>query len=38
MYDAEISRIESGIVSVSQPHVRSIVRGKAGAPVEFGGR
>jgi IS5 family transposase len=24
------------IVSISQPHIRPIVRGKAGTPVEFG--
>ena len=26
------------IVSISQPYIRSIVRGKAGAPVEFGAK
>ena len=38
MYDAKTKRIESRIVSISQPHVRPIVRGKAGAPVEFGAK
>lgn len=38
MYDAKTNRIESRIVSISQPHVRPIVRGKAGAPVEFGAK
>lgn len=38
MYDAQSHRIESRIVSISQPHVRPIVRGKAGAPVEFGAK
>lgn len=31
-------RIEGRIVSISQPHVRPIVRGKASAPVEFGAK
>jgi hypothetical protein len=38
MYDAKTNRIESRIVSISQPHVRPIVRGKAGSPVEFGAK
>ena len=38
MYDKETHSIESRIVSISQPHVRPIVRGKAGAPVEFGAK
>jgi hypothetical protein len=38
MYDAKKHRVESRIVSISQPHVRPIVRGKAGAPVEFGAK
>jgi hypothetical protein len=31
-------RIEDRIVSISQPHVRPIVRGKVSAPVEFGAK
>ena len=38
MYDTKTHSIESRIVSISQPHVRPIVRGKAGAPVEFGAK
>lgn len=38
MYDQEKHSIESRIVSISQPHVRPIVRGKAGADVEFGAK
>ena len=35
MYDNKTSRVEDRIVSLSQPHIRPIVRGKAGTPVEF---
>jgi hypothetical protein len=38
MYDNKTSRIENRIVSLSQPHIRPIVRGKAGSPVEFGAK
>ena len=38
MYEAEEHRIEDRIVSISQPHVRPIVRGKAGAGTEFGAK
>jgi IS5 family transposase len=31
-------RIANRIVSISQPHIRPIVRGKAGTPVEFGAK
>jgi len=31
-------RIEDRIVSLSQPHIRPIVRGKAGKSVEFGAK
>ena len=31
-------RIEDRIVSINQPHIRPIVRGKAGASVEFGAK
>lgn len=30
--------ISDRIVSLSQPHIRPIVRGKAGKPVEFGAK
>jgi len=36
MYENEKHSIAQRIVSLSQPHVRPIVRGKAGKPVEFG--
>lgn len=36
MYDNHTHSVEDRIVSVSQPFVRPIVRGKAGKPVEFG--
>jgi hypothetical protein len=38
MYDNKTSIIEDRIVSLSQPHIRPIVRGKAGTPVEFGAK
>lgn len=38
MYDQQQPRIEHRIVSLSQPHIRPIVRGKAGTPVEFGAK
>ena len=38
MYDQESHRITGRIVSINQPHVRPIVRGKAGTPVEFGAK
>lgn len=38
MYDKRSNRIEDRIVSIEQPHVRPIVRGKAKAPVEFGAK
>jgi len=38
MYGDKTHRIEDRIVSISQPHVRPIVRGKAGAAVEFGAK
>jgi transposase, IS5 family len=38
MYENRQHRIEDRIVSLSQPHVRPIVRGKAGTPVEFGAK
>jgi hypothetical protein len=38
MYERETHRSEGRIVSIAQPHVRPIVRGKAGTPVEFGAK
>jgi hypothetical protein len=38
MYDYNEQRIADRIVSVSQPHVRPIKRGKAGAATEFGAK
>jgi IS5 family transposase len=38
MYQNRSHRIEDRIVSLHQPHVRPIVRGKAGCPVEFGAK
>ena len=38
MYDHKQRQINDRIVSISQPHVRPIVRGKAGTPVEFGAK
>ena len=38
MYQQRQHRIEDRIVSLAQPHVRPIVRGKAGTPVEFGAK
>jgi len=38
MLDAGTRRVDHRIVSLSMPHVRPIVRGKAGARVEFGAK
>lgn len=38
MYETRTRRIDDRIVSLSQPYVRPIVRGKAGTPVEFGAK
>ncbi|WNZ28066.1 IS5 family transposase (plasmid) [Leptolyngbya sp. NK1-12] len=38
MYQERQRRIDERIVSIAQPHVRPIVRGKAGTPVEFGAK
>lgn len=38
MYERKSHRIEDRIVSVDQPHIRLIVRGKAGGSVEFGAK
>lgn len=38
MYDNRTKRVDFRIVSISQPHVRPIVRGKVSAPTEFGAK
>jgi len=38
MHENNSQRIDDRIVSISQPHVRPIVRGKAGRPTEFGAK
>ena len=38
MYENQTNRIDDRIVSLTQPHIRPIVRGKAGTPVEFGAK
>jgi hypothetical protein len=38
MYENKKQSIDDRIVSLSQPHIRPIVRGKAGNPVEFGAK
>lgn len=38
MYQKNERKVANRIVSVSQPHVRPIVRGKAGSPTEFGAK
>jgi IS5 family transposase len=38
MYDNHENKIADRIVSISQPHVRPIKRGKAGAATEFGAK
>ena len=38
MYQDQSNRCDHRIVSISQPHVRPIVRGKAGKKVEFGAK
>jgi IS5 family transposase len=38
MYENRVTRVADRIVSISQPHVRPIVRGKAGKNVEFGAK
>jgi len=36
MYDKKVHRVDDRMVSIHQPHVRPMVRGKTGADVEFG--
>lgn len=38
MYENRCHRISGRIISLSQPHIRPLVRGKASAPVEFGAK
>jgi len=38
MYDEKMHKITDRIVSISQPHIRPIVRGKSGKEVEFGAK
>lgn len=38
LYKKRTHSIQGRIVSISEPHVRPIVRGKASAPVEFGAK
>lgn len=38
MYKHKIHKVDDRIVSIHQPHVRPIVRGKANATVEFGAK
>ena len=38
MHKRKSHQIEDRIVSIDQPHIRPIVRGKAGHPVEFGAK
>ncbi len=38
MYDNRVHSVPNRIVSLSQPYLRPIVRGKAKAPVEFGAK
>ena len=38
MYDADSRRVDNRIVNLSKPHVRPIVRGKAGKKTEFGAK
>lgn len=38
MYDSRVHSVEDRIVSIHQPHVRPIVRGKTNANVEFGAK
>ena len=38
MFDNKTHSVENRIVSISQPYIRPIVRGKAKSPVEFGAK
>lgn len=38
MYDTRTHKVEDRIVSISQPYVRPVMRGKASKPTEFGAK
>ncbi len=38
MYEYKVHSVPDRIVSISQPYIRPIIRGKAAAPVEFGAK
>jgi transposase, IS5 family len=38
MYDNKVHFVDDRIISIHQPHVRPIVRGKTNAYVEFGSK
>ena len=38
MYDNKVHSVKDRIVSLSQPYLRPVVRGKAKSPVEFGAK
>lgn len=38
MYDNKVNRVENRIVSINQPYIRPIVRGKTKASTEFGAK
>jgi hypothetical protein len=38
MHEKRVHRTNDRIVSIAQPYIRPIVRGKAGSPVEFGSK
>ena len=38
MFEQRIHRVDDRIVSIAQPYVRPVIRGKAGSPVEFGAK
>jgi len=38
MYENKTQKIEDRIVSLTQPHIRPIIRGKAGKHTEFGAK
>ena len=38
MYENRVHSVSDRVVSISQPYIRPIIRGKAAAPVEFGAK
>ena len=38
MFDSNVHKVDNRIVSISQPYVRPIMRGKANRPTEFGAK